>query len=143
MRNAGSPLAGFIRFLHLLSTHPWQDRPLVVDPTTQLTPLQHRAIQTQYDHAKANKAAKGFCICSPTDLEGHFWAQQDMTTALRQRVVKLASKSLQLLQVSPYFSARMQKTSLMLQCNASAKHLHQAAGYPCAFKQALQSGNWH
>lgn len=96
---AACPLSGFTRFLHLLSMHPWKDRPLVVDPTFQLSPAQHRDIQSCFDHAKANKAAKGFSICSPFDVEGLFWAQDHMGSALRQRLVKLAAKSLSLLQV--------------------------------------------
>ena len=104
--HAGCPLAGFVRFLHLLSTHPWKDRPLTVDPTSQLTPAQHRDIQSRFDQGKASKAVKGFCICSPSDLEGLFWAQEHMSSALQHRLVKLASRSLNLLQVQPSMAQR-------------------------------------
>ena len=97
--DTGSPLAGFARFLHLLSTHPWRERPLIVDPTSQLSPAQHKAIQQHFDTAVANKAVKGFWVCSPADPQGLFWAQPHMASALRQRLVKLAAKSLSLLQV--------------------------------------------
>jgi hypothetical protein len=35
--NAGSPVAGFLRFLRLLSNHPWAERPLFVDPEGEMT----------------------------------------------------------------------------------------------------------
>jgi len=34
---AGSRLSGFLQFLHLLSTHPWQEQALVVDPNAELS----------------------------------------------------------------------------------------------------------
>lgn len=33
---AGSRTSGFIRFLHLLSTHPWREQALIVDPNAEL-----------------------------------------------------------------------------------------------------------
>lgn len=96
---AASPLAGFARFLHLLSQHSWTDRPLVVDPSTELLPAQHKAIHSQFDAAKAKGGARGFTICTPVDLGGSAWAQDSMSPALRHRLVKLAGRSLQVLQV--------------------------------------------
>lgn len=93
-------MAGFARFLHLLSHHPWRDRPLVVDPSTQLTPTQHKHIQATFDATKADGRIKGFTICTPTDMEGSAWGQEGVSPAMRQRLVKLAGKSLALLKVS-------------------------------------------
>ena len=74
---AGSPLAGFARFLHLLSNHPWKDRPLIVDPSSQLTPKQHKHIQTTFDAAKADGGGvRGFTVCTPSDMGGSAWAQE-------------------------------------------------------------------
>ena len=99
MSVAGSPVAGFARFLHLLSTHPWKDRPLVLDPSQELSASQFKAIHAQFDASKAEGHARGFTVCTPTDLGGMAWGQAGMSQALRQRLVKLASKSLQVLQV--------------------------------------------
>lgn len=94
----GSPVAGFARFLHLLSTHPWKDRPLVLDPSQELSASQFKAMHTQFDASKAEGHARDFTVCTPTDLRGLAWGQAGMSHALRQRLVKLASKSLQVLQ---------------------------------------------
>ena len=96
---SGSPVAGFARFLHLLSHHPWKDRPLVVDPSAELTPAQHKQIQSTFDVAKAAGAVCGFTVCTPGDLEGSAWGQEGVSPAMRQRLVKLASKSLDVLKV--------------------------------------------
>jgi len=96
---AGSPLAGFVRFLQLLSQHPWKDRPLMVDPEAELTPAQHKDIDRRFDAAKAQGQLRGFTICTPTDLDGSAWGQGSMSTGMRQRLVKLAGRSLQVLRV--------------------------------------------
>ncbi len=96
---AGSPLAGFVRFLHLLSQHPWKDRPLVVDPEAELTPAQHKDIDRRFDAAKAQGQLRGFTICTSTDLDGSAWGQGSVSAGMRQRLVKLAGRSLQVLQV--------------------------------------------
>lgn len=96
---AGSPLAGFVRFLHLLRQHPWKDRPLIVDPSAELTPAQHKDIDRRFDAAKAKGQLRGFTICTPTDLDGSAWGQGSMSAGMRQRLVKLAGRSLQVLQV--------------------------------------------
>lgn len=89
-----------MRFLHLLSLHPWKDRPLVIDPAAELTPAQHKDIDRRFNTAKAAGGVRGFTICTPTDLDGSAWGQESMSPALRQRLVKLAGKSLQVLQVA-------------------------------------------
>ncbi|CAD7698748.1 unnamed protein product [Ostreobium quekettii] len=64
-----SPLAGFARFLLLLSSWPWPDRPLVVDPTNELTADDHRAARNAFDVLKQSAAAPSTCmfICTPKD----------------------------------------------------------------------------
>ena len=99
LATAGSPVAGFARFLHLVGSHPWRERPLVVDPSAQLTPAQHKHIQSTFDAAKAEGGVKGFTICTPKDMEGSAWAQEGLSPAMRQRLVKLAGKSLEVLKV--------------------------------------------
>ena len=104
LATVGSPIAGFARFLHLLSQHPWRDRPLVVDPSAELTPPQHKRIQATFDAAKAAGGVRGFTVCTPSDMEGSAWGQEGVTSAMRQRLVKLAGKSLDVLKVrSPNF----------------------------------------
>lgn len=93
-------MAGFTRFLYLLSHHPWKDRPLVVDPSAELTPAQHKQIQSTFDAAKAAGGVRGFTVCTPGDLQGSAWGQEGWSPAMRQRLVKLASKSLEILKVS-------------------------------------------
>lgn len=40
---AGSRVSGFLQFLHLLSTHPWQEQALVVDPNAELSAANREA----------------------------------------------------------------------------------------------------
>ena len=97
---AGSPVAGFARFLHLLIHHPWTDQPLVVDPSAELTPSQHKQLQASFDAGKAAGGVQGFTVCTPSDLGGSAWGQEGLIPAMRQRLVKLASKSLDIVKVS-------------------------------------------
>lgn len=83
-----------------MSHHPWKDRPLIVDPSSQLTPAQHKHIQSTFDAAKAVGGVRGFSVCTPTDMGGSAWAQEGVSPAMRQRLVKLASRSLDILKVS-------------------------------------------
>ena len=41
--SAGSQIGGFLRFLHLLSAHPWRERALVVDPNDELAGADREA----------------------------------------------------------------------------------------------------
>ena len=83
-----------------MSHHPWKDRPLIVDPSSQRTPAQHKHIQSTFDAAKAAGGVRGFSVCTPTDMGGSAWAQDGVSPAMRQRLIKLASKSLDVLKVS-------------------------------------------
>lgn len=72
----------------------------MVDPSAQLTPAQHKRIQATFDAAKASGGGRGFTVCSPNDMEGSAWGQEGVSPAMRQRLVKLAGKSLDALKVS-------------------------------------------
>ena len=43
MLHAGSRTSGFLRFLHLLSAHPWREQALVVDPNAELSTADREA----------------------------------------------------------------------------------------------------
>ena len=66
---------GFLRFLELLSTHPWHSRPLVVDPERQLSKAQRQAIVKRYDSRRAasTQHLPAMYICTAKDTESRHW----------------------------------------------------------------------
>lgn len=52
MLHAGSRTSGFLRFLHLLSVHPWREQALIVDPNAELSGADREAAMAK--HSKVN-----------------------------------------------------------------------------------------
>ena len=49
---AGTPLAGFMRVMHLLAHHPWRLRPLLVDSAGELTSATAAGAQRSFDKVR-------------------------------------------------------------------------------------------
>ena len=56
MLHAGSRTSGFLRFLHLLSVHPWREQTLVVDPNAELSAADREAAMAK--HSKVNYSSE-------------------------------------------------------------------------------------
>ncbi|PNH00940.1 Nucleolar protein 6, partial [Tetrabaena socialis] len=64
---------GFLRFLQLLARWPWRLKPLVVDPASELTEPERRALQTRFEARRATGEAPALYICTPRDRESKHW----------------------------------------------------------------------
>lgn len=65
-------VSGFIRFLHLLASHDWTRRPLVVDPHGHIGEDDHSNISLQFERARGPEFSNGppMYIVSPNDRRG-------------------------------------------------------------------------
>jgi U3 small nucleolar RNA-associated protein 22 len=64
----GSVTAGFLRFLHLLSSHDWSREPLIVDPQGHLSEDDHDTIVRKFEKARGPSYDQGppMYIVSPS-----------------------------------------------------------------------------
>ncbi|KAK9799804.1 hypothetical protein WJX73_000582 [Symbiochloris irregularis] len=95
----GSPLAGFMRVLHLISHHPWKLRPLIVDPADAMTAASVAQAQQLFDTARAEKRAAPMALVTAHDLVAEQWTSTTQpSAAVLRRLVALAKSSLSALQ---------------------------------------------
>jgi U3 small nucleolar RNA-associated protein 22 len=82
-------VAGFLRFLHLLSTHDWAREPLIVDPQNHINYHDRELIHSQFTAVRGPEYSKGpaMYIISPADYD----AVEDM---MGSKVIGEAQKSL-------------------------------------------------
>jgi len=68
-----TPIAGFLRFLHLLSTYDFAREPLVVDPHGHIDASERSRIQTQFESTRGQDFDKGpaMYLISPNDRDNH------------------------------------------------------------------------
>ena len=52
MLHVGSRTSGFLRFLHLLSVHPWREQALIVDPNAELSAADREAAMAKHSKVK-------------------------------------------------------------------------------------------
>jgi U3 small nucleolar RNA-associated protein 22 len=91
----GSRVAGFLRFLELLSTHPWASRPLVVDPEHAVTKVQRAAIMKAFDAARRGGAhAQALHIATPRDPGSRQWTLHRPSTDALAHAAAAAAKAL-------------------------------------------------
>ncbi|GAX78374.1 hypothetical protein CEUSTIGMA_g5816.t1 [Chlamydomonas eustigma] len=107
----GSMLTGFMRFLELLSHHPWSTRPMVVDPEHQLSPQERRQISKTFDALRVDKHQKmpALFLCTSKDLESKHWTATNPTPDALQQLQARAFRTLRLLrpliETGPHHSA--------------------------------------
>ena len=95
---AGTSVAGFLRFLHLLASHPWSIQALIVDPAGDLTREARQQLLADHEASKQDGSAPALPIYSPADALS-LWTRYRPTKAVVGRLAKLAVQSLQALQV--------------------------------------------
>ena len=64
---AGSRVSGFVRFLHLLSTHSWREQALIVDPNAELAAADREAVVAAHSKVVATRQRL------PLDPSAHPW----------------------------------------------------------------------
>lgn len=104
-RPPGSPLAGLLAFLSLLSTHDWRTSPLLVDPHHTLLPSDHEAaIKAFEDHQDRQEGGREggrpmLYVVAPYDKESGWkpsWTSPSSPEpVVLGRMVALAAASLQ------------------------------------------------
>lgn len=76
MHSLGAPpstvVAGFLRFLQVLSTHDWANEPLIVDPQSHMTAHDRGLILAQFNSIRGPDRNSGpaMYIISPADYDG-------------------------------------------------------------------------
>ncbi|KAA0196064.1 Nucleolar protein 6, partial [Fasciolopsis buskii] len=92
----GSPIAAFLRFLRLLSTHDWEQRPLLIDLNEGFSDVEkRRAALTCFESSRERLPA--MVLCTPLDPSGSEWTAIGPTRAGLCRLQKLAAHSRSLL----------------------------------------------
>ena len=98
---AGHPLAGFLRFLQLLGTHPWQERPLVIGSAQELPPAQRSTLANLFSAGRQAGTLPAVVLATAKDPQGTAWTQRGPSGDVWRRLVLLARRGLQALQVGP------------------------------------------
>ena len=100
--SAGHPLAGFLRFLQLLGTHTWQERPLVIGSAQELPPAQRSTLANLFTAGRRAGTLPAVVLATAKDPQGTAWTQRGPSGDVWRRLVLLARRGLQALQVNAY-----------------------------------------
>ena len=90
-------MTGFISFLQLLVSHPWGDRPILVDPECSIDANLRRSLQKQHRHAFQSQALR---ILTPGSIDFSPSTPRGPSLPILRRLCSIALKSLELLQVN-------------------------------------------
>ncbi|GFO37979.1 nucleolar protein 6-like [Plakobranchus ocellatus] len=88
----GSPIAGLLRFLHLLSTFNWKADPLMVNLNKDFKDEDFTTIPKEFQKNRATLPC--MCICTPPDKQGTKWTKPQPTEPFLKRLIVLARESL-------------------------------------------------
>eukprot|EP00775_Hariotina_reticulata_P010181 gene10181-10341_t len=95
-RTPASRVSGFLRFLHLVASHPWQAAPLMVDPAGEVKPAARRALLARFEGLRAAGACPGMFLATPFDLQSSTWTSHKQPGPLEtHHLVTLARSALQ------------------------------------------------
>ncbi|KAI8473415.1 MAG: Nrap protein [Monoraphidium minutum] len=86
-----SRIAGLLRFLSLLATHPWGRAPLLVDPLREVGPDARRALVREYEARRAAGGAPAMFIASPRDMHTSRWTMERPSAGVLQHLVAAAA----------------------------------------------------
>ncbi|XP_048851490.1 nucleolar protein 6 isoform X2 [Brienomyrus brachyistius] len=92
----GSPLVGFLRFLHLLSSFDWKTCPLVVNLNGQLTVSDYAEIKN--DFIASREMLPVMFIATPKDKKLSLWTKDGPSVLMLQRLTVVAEESLRVLE---------------------------------------------
>ena len=90
---AGSTLVGFLRFLLLISTHDWANRPLLVGPDEELDTASMRHLRVLYQEAREQHVAPAMCIIAPFHTDLSFGRRHCPSKPILHRLVVLAKRA--------------------------------------------------
>ncbi|CAJ1068522.1 nucleolar protein 6 [Xyrichtys novacula] len=108
----GSPQAGFLRFLHLLSSFDWRNNPLVVNLNNQLTAADYTEIKN--DFMASRESLPVMFIATPKDKKLSLWTKRAPSVQMLQRVVMVASESLKVLEQQLMDSSQVQDVRVVM-----------------------------
>ncbi|XP_051895991.1 nucleolar protein 6 [Pristis pectinata] len=91
-----SPQTGFLRFLNLLSTFDWKNNPLIVNLNGEIKDAEYAEIKN--DFAATRTQLPVMFIATPNDRKTSIWTKRRPSALILQRLIELASKSLQILE---------------------------------------------
>lgn len=83
-------VSGFCRFLELLSTHPWNSQPLIVDLEAAMTRSFIDTAMIHFDHSRKQHGGPPMCIVLPDDVEGDRWTKSHPSKEVLKKARKLA-----------------------------------------------------
>ncbi len=108
-----SPWVAFLRFLHVLATHAFDEQPLIVDADETLTQATRAAVHAQFNAAressshlssssssssstssKADTGVRALWLATPRDPASQLWTRHDPSPAMLKRVAAYAASSL-------------------------------------------------
>ncbi|XP_060711362.1 nucleolar protein 6 [Hemiscyllium ocellatum] len=91
-----SPQTGFIRFLNLLSTFDWKNNPLIVNLNGDIKESEFAEIKNDFVATRTQHPV--MFIATPNNRKSSIWTKGRPSALILQRLVELASASLQTLE---------------------------------------------
>ncbi|XP_038078124.1 nucleolar protein 6-like [Patiria miniata] len=91
----GSPLVGFLRFLHLLSSHDWQSAPVIINLNNELQDSDYDEIRQHFSEHRSQLPP--MFLATPTDKLNSVWSQKQPAAQILRRLLELAKESLRVL----------------------------------------------
>ncbi|XP_066272586.1 nucleolar protein 6-like [Branchiostoma lanceolatum] len=93
----GSPAVGFLRFLHLLSTHDWKINPLTLNFNRELTAADMQEISNKFTSCRSQLPI--MFIATPSDKLTSHWTKTKPTVQILQRLISLSQEALKMLEL--------------------------------------------
>ncbi|XP_078616347.1 nucleolar protein 6-like [Branchiostoma floridae x Branchiostoma japonicum] len=93
----GSPAVGFLRFLHLLSTHDWKMNPLIVNFNRELKAADLQEISNQFTSCRSQLPI--MFIATPNNKLTSHWTKAKPTVQVLQRLISLSQEALKMLEL--------------------------------------------
>ncbi|XP_022104719.1 nucleolar protein 6-like [Acanthaster planci] len=91
----GSPLVGFLRFLHLLSSHDWQSTAVIINLNNEMQDSDYDEIRQHFTEQRSQLPP--MFLATPTDKLNSVWTQKQPTAQILRRLLVLAKESLRVL----------------------------------------------
>ena len=91
---------GFVRFLLLISTFEWAAQPLVIGTEAEPGAASLRQLHLLFEQARRQRAAPAMCIIAPFHTDLSFGQQYCPSKPLLHRLIVLARRALEDIQVS-------------------------------------------
>ncbi|XP_074649988.1 nucleolar protein 6-like [Tubulanus polymorphus] len=109
---SNSPLAVFLRFLYLLSTHDWNATPLIININSELTKEDYNEIQSTFTKNRAKLPL--MFLSTPFDKFTSLWTKDCPSALVLNLLTVIARESLNLLE------SQLQTTAMISPANLKA-----------------------